>query len=198
MKTVSFIQMSEGSKEEYEFLDRLEEQYKAGLPDRLLTALGDLAHSMSGYKVSRLEHSLQSATRAHNAGESEEMVMAALLHDIGDELAPYSHSEMAAAILRPFVSEKTYWIIKHHGLFQMYYYAHHCGGERNARDRFKDHPWYEDAVYFCEHYDQNCFDPDYDTLALDFFEPMLRRMFGNTPAGDTEHQARYGKTPATV
>ena len=100
-----------------------------------------------------------------------------LLHDIGDELAPYSHSELAAAVLRPFVPEKLYWIVKHHGVFQMVYYAHHLGGDRNARDRFKDHPWYDDAVEFCERYDQNCFDPDYDTLPLSFFEPMLRRVF---------------------
>ena len=90
---------------------------------------------------------------------------------------PLSHSEMAASILRPFVSERIYWIIKHHGLFQTYYYAHHLGGDRDARDQFKDHRWYHDTVRFCEEYDQNCFDPEFNSESLEFFEPMLRRVF---------------------
>jgi len=192
MKTVNFIQMIDGTKAEYSFLDKLEKEYLNDLPDRLMTALKRLEDSLSGYRISRLEHSLQSATRAHRAGESEEMVVAALLHDIGDELAPASHSELAAAILRPYVSAKTYWIIKYHGLFQLYYYAHHCGGDRNARDRFKDHQWYQDAINFCENYDQNCFDPDYDTLPLTFFGSMLKRVMGQPFGEDYEHQARYG------
>lgn len=180
-ETVSFTQMKEGTKEDYELLQRLEDEYCEGLPDRLLASLRALEHSLAGYKVSRLEHSLQSATRAHDAGEEEEVVVAALLHDIGDELAPHSHSELAAAVLRPYVSEKTYWIVKYHGMFQMYYYAHHVGGDRNARDRFKGHPWFDDAVKFCEEYDQNCFDPAFQSKPLEFFEPMLRAVFSRPP-----------------
>ena len=192
MDQVSFIHMADGTREEYEFLEAREQAYIAELPDRLLAALRRLDDSIGGYQVTRLGHSLQSATRAHRAGESEEMVIAALLHDIGDDLAPHAHSELAAAVLRPYVSDKTYWIIKHHGLFQMYYYAHHLGGDRHARDRFKDHPWYEDTVAFCENYDQNCFDPDYDTLPLEFFEPMLRRVVAEVRLDDDEQNARYG------
>ncbi len=194
MNQVSFTRMADGTREEYEMLEDLEQGYIAALPQRLLDALQRLEHSISGYQVSRLEHSLQSATRAHRAGESEEMVVATLLHDIGDELAPCSHSELAAAVLRPYVSEKTYWIIKHHGLFQMYYYAHHLGGDRNARERFRDHPWYEDTVRFCEDYDQNSFDPDYDTLPLEFFAPMIGRVFASPATGDAEQKARYGSS----
>jgi predicted HD phosphohydrolase len=192
MKTVDFIRMEEGTAQEYAYLDRLEDDYKIGLASRLLEALAKLENSMSGYKVSRLEHSLQSATRAHRAGESEEMVVVALLHDIGDELATYSHSEMAAAILRPFVSEELYWVVKHHGIFQMYYYAHHSGGDRNTREKFIDHPFYETAVRFCHEYDQNCFDPDYDSESLEFFRPMVERVTAHPKAFDAEHQARYG------
>ena len=191
MKQVNFTEMDKGTKEEYEYLDQLEREYIAQLPDRLLAALERL-DIPCGYKVSRLEHSLQSATRAYRAGESEEMVVAALLHDIGDDLAPGAHSEMAAAVLRPYVSEKIYWIVKHHGLFQMYYFAHHFGGDRNARDLYKDHKWYDDVVNFCENYDQNCFDPDYDTLPLEFFEPMLRRVCSGPSHQDPEYVARYG------
>ncbi|MFA9420193.1 MAG: HD domain-containing protein [Gammaproteobacteria bacterium] len=192
MKTVDFIRMEDGTREEYEFLDELEEEYRTGLADKLLLALRQLEHSLSGYKITRLDHALQGATRAYRANESEEMILTILLHDIGDELAPYSHSELAAAILRPFVSEKLYWIVKHHGLFQMYYYAHFCGGDRNARDRFKDHEWYQDAIDFCANYDQNCFDPDYDSKPLEFFEALLRKMVAAPKQDDEEHAARYG------
>lgn len=193
MQNVDFIRMEDGTREEYEFLDRLEKDYVAGLPDRIMDAMRKLANSLSGYRISRLEHCLQGATRAHRAGESDEMIIAVLLHDIGDDLAPYSHSEMAAAILRPFVSERLYWIVKHHGVFQMYYYAHHCGGDRNSRELFKDSPWYQDAIDFCHHYDQNCFDPDYDSEPLEFFEPILRRVLASPSREDQEQVARYGK-----
>jgi len=192
MQTVDFIRMEDGTREEYEFLDRLEHEYVAGLPDRLMESLRKLENSLSGYRINRLEHSLQGATRAQRAGESDEMIIAVLLHDIGDELAPYSHSEMAAAILRPFVSEKIYWIVKHHGVFQMYYYAHHCGGDRNAREIYKDSPWYQDAIDFCHNYDQNCFDPDYDSEPVEFFEPILRRVLAKPNMSDAEQVARYG------
>ncbi|MEM7359175.1 MAG: HD domain-containing protein [Pseudomonadota bacterium] len=192
MKTVDFIRMEDGSAEDYAYLDHLEEGYKAGLADRLIDALQKLEGSLAGYKVSRLEHSLQCATRAHRAGESEQWVVAALLHDIGDELATYSHSEMAAAILRPFVSEEIYWVVRHHGIFQMYYYAHHSGGDRHARDRYKDHEYYDSAVKFCHEYDQNCFDPDYQSETLEFFRPVLHRVFEHPHAFDIEQQARYG------
>ncbi|MGK0171157.1 MAG: putative HD phosphohydrolase [Gammaproteobacteria bacterium] len=192
MEHVEFINMADGTAEEYAFLDKHEEAYVAGLSDRLLNALGALEHSMGGYKISRLGHSLQSATRAHRAGEAEEMVVAALLHDIGDELAPLAHSEMAAAILRPYVSEKTYWIVKHHGLFQMVHYAHHFGGDPNARERHKDHQWYQATVDFCENYDQNCFDPNYDTQPLSFFEPMVHRVFAQIRPDDEENASRRG------
>ena len=193
MQSVNFIRMEDGTREEYEFLDRMEDEYKAGLPDRLLESLRKLEHSLSGYRVDRLQHSLQGATRAYRAGESDEMIVAVLLHDIGDDLAPCSHSEMAAAILRPFVSEKLYWVVKHHGLFQMYYYAHHCGGDRNAREIFKDHAWYQDAIDFCHNYDQNCFDPDYATESLEFFAPVLHRVLANPSISDSEQVARYGE-----
>jgi predicted HD phosphohydrolase len=192
MDTVNFTRMEDSTREEYEFLDALEKQYCEGLADRLLNALKQLKHSLSGYKITRLEHVLQGATRAHRAGESDEMILAVLLHDIGDELAPHSHSEMGAAVLRPFVSEKIYWIVKHHGLFQMFYYAHFFGGNRNARDRFKQHQWYQDAVDFCHRYDQNCFDPDYDSESLEFFEPVLRKLVASPRLEDHERAARYG------
>ena len=181
MKKVKFTEMKQGSKEDYELLSKFEKEYADKLPDRILEALLNLGGSMEGYQVSRLEHSLQSATRAERDGANEEMIVATLLHDIGDSLAPFNHSQLVASVLRPYVSEKVYWIMLHHGLFQEYYYVHHMGRDRNARDKFKDHQYYQDAVDFCENWDQKSFDPDYDTLPLEHFEPMVRNLFSKEP-----------------
>jgi predicted HD phosphohydrolase len=177
VQTVSFTRMADGIKEDYELLVRREDEYAAELPARLLAALAALEHSVAGYQVTRYEHSLQAATRAYRDGRSEEYVVAALLHDIGDELAPHTHSEMVGAILRPYVPDEIRWIVAHHGVFQMYYYAHYTGGDRNARDRYRGHPYFDACAEFCELYDQNCFDPSYDSLPVEFFEPMVRRVF---------------------
>ena len=179
--TVSFTTMADGTREDYELLARFEEEFAAGLADRVLAQLRALSGSLAGYQVDRLEHSLQTATRAYRDGADEEMVVAALLHDIDDLLAPHSHGELSAMILRPYVTEKTCWIVRHHGLFQLVYYAHFHGRDRNVRDKYRDHPWYQDAVDFCHRWDQAAFDPAYESLPLEFFEPMVRRLFAREP-----------------
>ena len=179
--TVSFTSMAAGTKEDYELLERLDAEFAASTADRVLEQLRGLAGSLGGYKIDRLEHSLQSATRAYQDDADEEMVVAVLLHDIGDLLSPHNHSALAAEVLRPYVTERVYWIVRQHGLFQSYYYAHHFGDDRNARDRYIDHPWYQDTVDFCEHWDQSSFDPEYESLPLEFFEPMVRRIFAREP-----------------
>ena len=181
MNHVAFTQMKDGTAEEYRFLERLEDQFNAELVERLLKALRNLAHGLSGYRVSRLEHSLQSAARAEADGGDDDLVIAALLHDLGDELAPYNHSQLAASIIRPYVKAEVTWIIHHHGLFQQVYYAHHFGEDPNQRERYRDHPWYQKCVDFCERYDQASFDPDYPTPPLEHFEPALRRVFARQP-----------------
>ena len=173
--------MKHGSKEDYELLERYEHNFERETADRLLKYLASQTTTLEGYQITRLEHSLQAATRAYRNNESEEMVVATLLHDIGDELAPMNHSQYAASIIRPYVSEKTYWIINHHGLFQTFYSAHHLGGDRNARDKFKDHKYYQATVDFCEKYDQSSFDPDYKSMTLKEFEPMVKRIFSRKP-----------------
>jgi predicted HD phosphohydrolase len=185
-RIVSFRRMENGTREDYLLLDESEKQYAAGLPERVLESLRKLDHSLLGYPLSRLQHCLQTATRALRAGADEELVVAALVHDIGDELAPYNHAELAAGILRPYVRAEVTWIVEQHGLFQTYYYVHHLGGDRNARDRWREHPWYESCTHFCAAWDQSSFDPDYPTEPLATFEPMLRRIFARTP-----HDPRY-------
>jgi predicted HD phosphohydrolase len=184
MDTVEFTRMDQGTQEEYQFLDRLYKTFTHELADRVITHLDLLKGDRLGYKIDRYQHSLQSATRAQRDGADEEMVVAALLHDIGDTIAPDNHSELGASVLQPYVSAKTHWIIKHHGLFQGYYYFHHCGGDRNARDLYRGHSMYEPTSAFCEKWDQNSFDPAYDTLPFSAFEPALRRIFARTPFGD--------------
>ena len=181
MDTVSFTRMADGTAGDYELLAKAEDELAAGVADRVLEQLRALKSSFGGYKVDRLEHSLQCATRARRDGADEETIAAALLHDIGDLLAPHNHSEVAAAVLRPYVSEKTYWILRQHGLFQMYYYAHHTGGDRNVRDRYRDHPYYDATVEFCEKWDQSSFDPEYESDPLESFEPLVRRLFAREP-----------------
>ena len=181
MKKVSFTEMKNGTKEDYLFLDKHEKDFASRTADRILKFMSGLTETLEGYQVSRLEHSLQSATRALKAGENEEMIVAALLHDIGDELAPMNHSEYAAAILKPYVSERTHWIVEKHGLFQTYYSAEHLGGDKNAREKFKDHKYYQATVDFCEKYDQSSFDPNYKSMSLEKFEPMVRNIFSRKP-----------------
>ena len=181
MEKVKFNQMKDGTKEEYLFLDKHEKKYIEGTADRLLKFMSSLNGTLEGYQITRLEHSLQTATRALNDKADDEMIVAALLHDIGDELAPLNHAECAAAILKPYVSEKTHWIIEKHGIFQMYYYAHHLGGNKNEREKFKGHKYYNDTINFCENWDQKSFDPNFKSLNLKDFEPYVKKIFSRTP-----------------
>lgn len=181
MNTVTFTQMRDGTRAEYHFLRGLEHQYIAALPDRILTTLRRLDDGLAGYQVSRLTHSLQSATRALNDGADIEMVVAALVHDIGDELAPENHSQLAAAIIRPYVRAEVTWVVNMHGIFQQYFYGEHLDVDPNARDQYRDHPWFDACADFCERWDQASFDPDYPTLPLEAFEPMVREIFSRAP-----------------
>ena len=181
MKTVSFTRMDYGTADDYAFLGRLEKQYVIELPDRILGALGSLRESLAGYKIDRLEHSLQSATRAEHDGADIELIVAALVHDLGDDLAPENHSQMAAAIIRPYVREEVTWIIEHHGVFQMFYYGDAAGVNKDERERYRGHKWFDSCEQFCRDWDQMAFDPDYPTRPLSHFEPMLREIFTRTP-----------------
>ena len=181
MKKVKFTQMKDGTKDDYLLLDKHEKKYIEGTADRIIKFMSGLNDTLEGYKITRLEHSLQTATRALNDKASDEMIVAALLHDIGDELAPLNHSEYAAAVLKPYVSEKTRWIVEKHGEFQMYYYAHHLGGNRNQREKYKGHKYYQDTLDFCEKWDQKSFDPNFKSLTLKSFEPLIKKIFSRKP-----------------
>ncbi|MFK7944992.1 MAG: HD domain-containing protein [Paracoccaceae bacterium] len=181
MDHVSFTQMKDGTKEDYDFLTEHEIAYTKGTADRLLKALVGLDESISGYQITRLGHSLQSATRAERDGADTDWVVSTLLHDIGDIFAPYNHDEYAATILRPFVREQCTWVVEKHGDFQMLYYGHHVGGNQHKRDAYRDNPYFEDCAQFCERWDQSSFDPDYDTLPIEHFAPRVHEVFARAP-----------------
>jgi predicted HD phosphohydrolase len=144
-----------------------------------------LERDHGGFPVSRLEHSLQTATRAEEDGRDEEYVLCSLVHDIGDTLAPYNHPSIAAGIVKPFVSEANQWMVEHHGIFQGYYFWHHLGMDRNTRDQFADSPYFEYTEEFCAKYDQTAFDPDYTSAPLSHYEPLIAKYF--VPADLSNH-----------
>ncbi len=177
---VAFIAMEDGTKADYELVSRHDAQVVAATAGNVIGWLQQMDGD-SPYQVTRLGHSLQTATRAERDGADDEMIVCALLHDIGDLLAPANHSQVAAALLKPYVSDENHWIVEHHGVFQGYYYFHHFGKDRNARDRYRDHPYYEACLEFCAHWDQPSFDPGYDTLPLEHFVPRVEALFAKKP-----------------
>ncbi|MGR3503294.1 HD domain-containing protein [Pseudaestuariivita sp.] len=181
MERVKFTAMKDGDAEDYALLHPLEVDYASGTATRLLEALVSLDASLSGYQVTRLGHSLQSATRAERDGADTDWIVSALLHDIGDIFAPYNHDEYAATILKPFVREQCTWVVEKHGHFQMLYYGHHVGGNQHKREAYRGHPYFDDCAAFCERWDQASFDPGYDTFPLAHFEARVHEVFARKP-----------------
>lgn len=181
MDKVSFTQMKDGTKEDYDFLTKHETEHTKHTAGRLLKALVELDEGLSGYQITRLGHSVQSATRAWRDGADTDWIVAALLHDIGDIYAPYNHDEYAATILKPFVREQCTWVVEKHADFQLAYYGHHVGADPEKREAHRGSPYFDDCAEFCERWDQASFDPDYDNLPLEFFAPMVEEVFARTP-----------------
>jgi predicted HD phosphohydrolase len=176
MGRATFTAFTNSTPDDWMKIAAASEVFKGAHVDRVLTHLNLLEGDCGGFPISRLEHSLQTATRAHKAGMDEEYVVCALIHDIGDTLGVYNHPDIAAAILKPFVSEANLWMVQNHGIFQGYYFFHHLGLDRNMRDQFRGHPHFEYCAQFCHLYDQPAFDPAYESMPLVAFEPMLRRV----------------------
>ena len=144
--------------------------------DRVIQLMRDLEIDHGGFPVNRLEHSLQTATRAERDGRDDEYVLCALLHDIGDTLSPFNHPDIAACILKPFVSEANHFMVKHHGAFQGYYFWHYIGLDQNAREQYRDSPYFDHTEEFCAKYDQTAFDADYVSNPLEHYEPLIREV----------------------
>lgn len=172
-----FATMEEASRDDWLIIAAAMAPFQKALPDRVLAHLRLLDGDHGGFRIDRLQHSLQTATRATRDDRDEEYVVCALLHDIGDTLASANHPDIAAAILKPYVSEANHWMVEQHGLFQGYYFFHHLGLDRDLRERFRGHPAWDQTEEFCRLYDQTAFDPSYDALPLEAFEPLVRRVF---------------------
>lgn len=172
----TFTNMEHSTEAEWKLIAGEYVPYANALPDRILTHLKLLSGDYGGFAVDRMTHSLQTATRAHRGGENEEYVICALLHDIGDTLGSFNHADVGASILKPFVSAENFWMVEKHGMFQGYFFFHYLGLDRNMREQFRGHPSFERTAEFCEKYDGPAFDPNGETLPLEFFEPMVKRL----------------------
>ena len=177
---VKFTSMDHGTREDYDLIAIHDSENERGLVKRVVEWM-KMMDGDSPYQISRLQHSLQTATRAEQDGADTETIVCALLHDIGDVISPVNHSQASAAILRPYVSEKNYWIVLNHGLFQGYYWMHHYGEDRHLRDKHKDHPYYQECIDFCSKWDQKSFDPDFKEKPLEYFIPMIEEIFSREP-----------------
>jgi len=180
-KTVSFTEMKNGTQEDYHIIEANDLMTAQELPNRLIEQLKEMAADNGAYKISRLDHVLQCATRAYRDGADDDWIIAALLHDIGDILAPFTHGQLASEIMRPFVRPEITWVVRYHGAFQMFYNTSLTEDERNSRDQYKTHPYYQYAVDFCEKWDQCSFDPEYEWEILDFFVPIVNKVFSKKP-----------------
>jgi predicted HD phosphohydrolase len=180
-KIVSFKAMKSGTVDDFEIIAANDEQTASELPDRIISHLREMAKDDGAYKISRLAHVLQCATRASRDHADDDWIIAALLHDLGDVLAPFTHGQVAAEIIRPFVKDEVAWVVRHHGRFQMHYNKSLSLEKRKSRERYIDHPHYQSAIDFCENWDQCSFDPEYDTEELEFFAPIIRRVFARNP-----------------
>lgn len=172
-----FLTMADSTHDEWQLIGRELEHFAQQLPHRLIAHLELLRGDYGGFPVDRLEHCLQTATRAFQAGRDEEYVACALLHDIGDTLGPYNHADIAATIVQPFVSEENHWMVEHHGIFQGYYFFHFLGLDRDMREKFREHKHFQRTEEFCRLFDQTAFDPNFRSMPLEAFEPMLHRLF---------------------
>jgi predicted HD phosphohydrolase len=177
----AFTSLSESTKDDWAIIMRGLDEARNQTADNVLAQLQMLGNEHGGFPVNRLEHSLQTATRAERDGRDEEYIICALLHDIGDNLAPLNHPAIAAGILKPLVSQANHWMIDHHGIFQGYYFWHHIGLNRDYRERFRDSPYFDYTEEFCAKYDSRAFDVDYKSAPLIHFEPIVRSFFAAKP-----------------
>jgi predicted HD phosphohydrolase len=172
----SFKSFEESTAEDWAIIAPQLQVTQGLVADRVIGLLGELGADYGGFPVNRLEHSLQTATRAEKDGKDDEYVFCALIHDIGDTLSPYAHPDIAAGIVKPFVSEANHFMVKHHGEFQGYYFWHYLGMDKDAREAHRDSPFFDQTEEFCAKYDQMAFDADYVSNPLEHYEPLIRQI----------------------
>lgn len=169
----SFTSFAESTKEDWAVIIPQLATTQSYVAPRVIDMMRALEIDHGGFPVNRLEHSLQTATRAERDGRDNEYVLCALLHDIGDTLSPYNHPAIAAAILKPFVSPANYFLLENHGIFQGYYFWDYIGLNGNAREKFRGHEYFDYTEEFCAKYDQTAFDADYKSEPLEHYIPLI-------------------------
>jgi predicted HD phosphohydrolase len=177
----TFTSFQDSTEEDWALIMSQREALSESLPSHILQQMEHLRNDYGGFPVDRLEHSVQTATRAEKDGRDDEYIICSLIHDIGDILTPHNHPDLAAAILKPFVSEENHWMVAHHGIFQGYYFWHYLGGDRNARDEFSGHEHYDHCEEFCSLYDAPAFDPSYKSNPLEHYVPLIEDFFRSNP-----------------
>jgi predicted HD phosphohydrolase len=176
----TFTRLDGVTAEQFAPLHAATRTFRAALPDRVLRSLARMGGEYDGFPVDRLTHSLQTATLALRDDRDDEYVFCALVHDIGDDLAFYNHGELAAVVVHPFVGEANHWMVRHHPVFQGFYYWQHVGRDPASVERLRGHRHFDHTWEFVERYDQRAFDPAAETLPLAHFEPLVRRVMAQT------------------
>ena len=184
----SFRRMDESSAEQWAHIGRCTALNQPRVADRILMLLQSLADIRDGFLTDQLTHSLHTATMAERAGADEEMVFASLCHDIGKAISVPNHGAISAEIIKPYVREDVYQTILNHQDFQGRHYYHHFGAPRDLRDQFRSESWFSLCEEFTDDWDQQAFDPDYDTLPLEHFEPLVRKITASVSSGTSGTQ----------
>jgi predicted HD phosphohydrolase len=172
--------MDQSTAEQWAVIGKQTFEHQDRVAERALGMLRSLAEITDGFAVDQLTHSLQTATLAERAGADEEVVFASLLHDVGKAVSVPNHPEIAAAILKPYVRSDVHNMIRAHQDFQGRHYYAHFGGDPDAREQYRGEPWFALAEQFADDWDQIAFDPEYDTLPLEHFEPLVRKLFSQS------------------
>lgn len=184
-----FTRMDQSTAAEWMHIGREVSQRQAQMPALIKSMLRQLEAQVDGFETNQLVHALQTATRAVRDNASEELVVAALCHDIGKVISVINHPAIAAEILKPYVTRATYEIIRTHQDFQGRHYYALMGMNPNARQQYQDQPWYALAETFTDEWDQRSFDPHYDTLPFEYFEPMIDRLFSKNLLANLDKEA---------
>ncbi len=172
----SFRRMDESTAEQWAVIGATTGANQGRVADRMIMLLESLAEISDGFITDQLTHSLQTATMAERADADEEMIFGALMHDIGKAVSVPNHGPISAEMIKPYVRDDVYRSIMHHQDFQGRHYYQHFGAPRNLRDRFSDESWFALCEEFTDDWDQQAFDPDYGTLPLEHFEPLVRKL----------------------
>ncbi|MBP6824841.1 MAG: HD domain-containing protein [Acidobacteria bacterium] len=174
---MSFTRMDQSTVEDWMVIGGEVAKRQSQMPAMIKSMLKQLEDQVDGFSMNQLQHALQTATMAERAGASEELIVAALCHDIGKVISVINHPAIAAEILKPYVSPETYEVIRTHQDFQGKHYYEHFGMNPNLREEHESQPWFELAKKFTDEWDQAAFDPNYETQTLEHFEPMIDRVF---------------------